>query len=408
MAETVEHRLPAPALPAQARTLPASLRRQVVLGGALRFSSLGVLCLLIILFAAAAPGFLTALTVTNILASTAVFLLLSLGETFVMIAGGIDISVGSMLGLGGVAGALYMSNHWHGGSSFIVAAGSGGTSLVVIGTVISLAVGLAGGLLNGAVISFLKINSLIVTLATYGAFLGFADLLSNGVPVVNLPPASVLVGTGEVGDIPYIVFVAAGVALVLSWIARNTRFGRYTYAVGASREAVRRAGVNLHLHTLMLYGMCGMLAGLAGMINAVHFSTASSTSGANDLLVAIAAVVIGGTPLTGGEGRIWGTVVGALIYVLLENGFVLMNVPSFWQLPVIGLLIVVAVYLDQYQRRLRTELSAFRSLEGITAEGLPGGDGRGKGDGPAAMPAETAGLGLPIEAAGLDFLKRQM
>ena len=354
--------------------LPVSLRRQMMIGWVLRFSSLGVLVLLIILFSVGASGFLTALTLTNILASTAVFLLLSLGETFVMIVGAIDISVGSMLGLGGVAGALYMSNNYHGGNGFTTAAGSGGTGLLIVGTLISLAVGLGGGLLNGTLVAYLKINSLIVTLATYGAFLGFADLLSNGVPVVNLPPASVTVGTGEVWNIPYIVFIAAAIALVLSWVAKNTRFGLYTYAVGASREAVRRSGVNVKRHTLMLFGLAGTLAGLAGMINACHFQTASSTSGANDLLVAIAAVVIGGTPLTGGEGRIWGTVVGALIYTLLENGFVLMNVPSFWQLPVIGLLIIVAVSLDQYQRRVRAELSAYRSLEGITADSLDNED----------------------------------
>ncbi len=383
--------------------LPVSLRRQMMIGWVLRFSSLGVLVLLIILFSVGASGFLTALTLTNILASTAVFLLLSLGETFVMIAGAIDISVGSMLGLGGVAGALYMSNNYHGGNGFTTAAGSGGTGLLIVGTLISLAVGLGGGLLNGTLVAYLKINSLIVTLATYGAFLGFADLLSNGVPVVNLPPASVTVGTGEVWNIPYIVFIAAAIALVLSWVAKNTRFGLYTYAVGASREAVRRSGVNVKRHTLMLFGLAGTLAGLAGMINACHFQTASSTSGANDLLVAIAAVVIGGTPLTGGEGRIWGTVVGALIYTLLENGFVLMNVPSFWQLPVIGLLIIVAVSLDQYQRRVRAELSAYRSLEGITADSLDNEDDQGGAAARAA--AEKAKAEQPSAAM---LLKRQM
>lgn len=352
----------------------ASMRRQVIVGWTLRFSNVGVLVLLILLFTALAPGFLSALSLTNILASTSVFLLLALGETFIMIAGGIDISVGSMLGLGGVAGAAYMSGNYHGGH---------GDLLLVVGTLVALAVGLAGGLLNGALIAYLKLNALIVTLATYGAFLGFADLISNGLPIVNLPPASFDVGTGEVWNIPYIVFLAGGIAILLTWIARNTRFGRYTYAVGANREAVRRAGVNLEVHTLMLYGLSGLLAGLAGMINAAHFSTASSTSGGNDLLVAIAAVVIGGTPLSGGEGRIWGTVVGALIYTLLENGFVLMDVPAFWQLPVIGLLIVVSVTLDQYQRRLRTELSAYQSLDSISADGPDGVDrpaGRGGGD----------------------------
>jgi ribose transport system permease protein len=331
-----------------------------MIGWTLRFSNVGVLLGLIVLFAVAAPGFVSALSLSNILASTAIFLLLSLGETLVMISGGIDISVGSMLALGGVAGASYMSGAYHTGS---------GVGQLIVGTLIALGVGLAGGLLNGALIAYLNLNALIVTLATYGAFLGFADLLSNGLPIINLPPSSFTVGTGEIWNIPYIVFVVGGIAIVLSWVAKNTRFGRYTYATGASREAVRRAGVNLNLQTLMLYGLTGALAGLAGMISAAHFSTVSSTSGANDLLVAIAAVVIGGTPLSGGEGKIWGTVVGALIYTLLQNGFVLMNVPSFWQLPVIGLLIVVSVYLDQSQRRLRTQLTAFRSLDSITAGG---------------------------------------
>jgi ribose transport system permease protein len=398
MADANQRGVPLPAGGGANDSLPVSLRREMMIGWVLRFSSIGVLIMLIVLFAAAAPGFLTTLSLTNILASTSVFLLLSLGETFVMISGGIDISVGSMLGLGGVAGALYMSNNYHGGNGFSNAAGGAGLSLLIVGTLISMGVGLGGGLLNGGLVAYLKINPLIVTLATYGAFLGFADLLSNGIPVVNLPPASVTVGTGALWNIPYIVFIAGGVAIVLSWVAKNTRFGRYTYAVGASREAVRRAGVNLKLHTPMLYGLSGMLAGLAGMINAAHFSTASSTSGANDLLVAIAAVVIGGTPLSGGEGRIWGTVVGALIYTLLENGFVLMNVPSFWQLPVIGLLIIIAVSLDQYQRRLRQELSAFRSLEGITADEAGVGHGRAAGAVEAgletAKPADQPGTGL--------------
>ena len=133
-----------------------------------------------------------------------------------------------------------MSNNYHGGNGFTTAAGSGGTGLLIVGTLIALGIGLGGGLLNGILIAYLKLNSLIVTLATYGAFLGFADLLSNGLPIVNLPPSSVTVGTGEVWNIPYIVFFVGGIAIVLSWVAKNTRFGRYTYAVGASREAVRR------------------------------------------------------------------------------------------------------------------------------------------------------------------------
>jgi ribose transport system permease protein len=118
---------------------------------------------------------------------------------------------------------------------------------------------------------------------------------------------------------------------------------------------------------MMLYGLCGMLAGLAGVLNAIHFSSAESSAGANSLLVAIAAVVIGGTPITGGEGKIWGTVIGALIYTLLDNGFVLMNVSAFWQLVVIGFLVMIAVYVDNYQRGLRAAIGAHSRLEVVPA-----------------------------------------
>jgi ribose transport system permease protein len=195
-----------------------------------------------------------------------------------------------------------------------------------------------------------------------------ADLISNGLPIANLPQASYTLGDGGVAGIPYLVIIAGALTILLSWVSTNTRFGRYTFAAGASREAVRRAGVNLNRHTLLLYGMTGLLAGLAGLLNAAHFESATSSAGATDLLVAIAAVVIGGTPLTGGEGRVWGTVIGALIYTVLENGFVLVGVPSFWQLVVVALLIVLAVYADQYQRALRAGMVRASEVKSVTGQ----------------------------------------
>lgn len=330
----------------------------------LRFTNLAVLAILVVFFAVAARGFLTVVSFSNILDATSVFLLLALGETFVIFAGGIDLSVGSMLGLGGVASASYMSAHGHGQTGGLV---------TVVGVAIGLGVGLLGGMLNGAVIAYMKLDPLIVTLGTLGIFLGVADLLSNGLPIGDLPSDSFALGNGQFMHIPYVALIALGFALVLSFVARKTRFGRYCYAIGASQESVRRAGVDIGRHTVILYGLSGALAGLAGMLNAAHFSSATSSAGANALLVAIAAVVIGGTPISGGEGRLWGTVIGALIYTLLDNGFVLMGIASFWQLVVIGVLIILAVYVDEYQRRLRISIGVTRELEGVAPEELPDG-----------------------------------
>jgi ribose transport system permease protein len=345
----------------------------------LRFSNLAVLVILVTYFAIFAQGFATVITFTNILNAVAAYLLVALGETFVLIGGGIDLSVGSMLSLGGVAAASYMSGSYSGhGSGLLVTIG---------GVVVGAGLGLVGGVFNGAAISYLKLNPLIVTLGTYGVFLGGADLISNGVPITNLPPASFTLGNGTVFHVPYIALIALGFAATLAFVAKNTRFGRYTFAVGANRESVRRAGVNLNVHSMMLYGLAGMLAGLAGMLNASQFAAASSAAGANVLLVAIAAVVIGGTPITGGEGKIWGTVIGALIYTLLQNGFVLMNKSSFWQLVIIGFLIIGAVYVDEYQRKLRIMTASGAELTGVAPPDLDAGPRPPTTDGSASGPS---------------------
>ncbi len=333
-----------------------------MIGVARRFTSLAVLLALIAFFSAFAPGFNTTISWVNILGATSLFLLIAFGETLVMIAGGIDLSVGSMSALGGVVGATYMSSHSDGGASY-----------VFIGLVLGLLVGAAGGALNGALISYLGLSPLIVTLGTYGAFLGFANLISDGRPVANLPAGAFTLGNGTFLKVPYTLWIALGVVIVLAWMMRNTRFGRYTYAVGSNKEATRRAGVNLNRQTILLYGLAGTLAGFAGVLTAVHFESASSSQGTEVLLVAIAAVVIGGTPLTGGEGSVWGTVIGALVYTILQNGFVLMGFSSYWQLVVLGVIIIAAVYSDDVQRNLQSKLGNKRELEILSPDPVEGG-----------------------------------
>jgi ribose transport system permease protein len=325
-----------------------------------RFTSLAVMLVLIVFFSIAAPGFTSPLSIVNILGAASLFLPLALGETLVMVSGGIDLSVGSMEALGAVVAATYMTAH----------PSHNGVAPVIVGILLGVGVGAVGGVVNGVLISLLKLNPLIVTLGSYGAFLGFANLISGGVPVGNLPALAFTLGNGSFLGVPFTLIVVLVIVFILFWVLRNTKFGRYTYAIGSNREAARRGGVGLTRHTIMLYGTAGLLAGFAGVMGALHFESASSSQGSTDLLVAIAAVVIGGTPLTGGEGSVWGTVIGALVYTILQNGFVLMGVSSYWQLVTVGAIIIIAVYGDEFQRGLQSRLGSKRELEIIAPKPL--------------------------------------
>ncbi len=316
-----------------------------------RITILFVLVVFVLFFGIMAQGFFSPISLENIMVSTALFLLLSLGETYVMITGGIDLSVSSMLALSGMVSGVYISSAYHGSGS--------GIEITLIGLGMAIAPGLAGGAFNGLIIANLKLNPLIVTLGTWGVFYGLAELIANGSPVGNLTPFSYTLGNG--GPVAgWVVWITLAFVVAFAWIARRTRFGRYIFAVGANREAVRRAGVNLKRHSVGVYALAGLGAGMAGFLSMAHFQTASPVAGSDYLLIAVAAVIIGGTPLTGGEGSIWGTVVGALIISVLENGFVMLNVSAFWQLVAVGLTTILAVYFDEVQRHFRIAQAARR------------------------------------------------
>lgn len=329
--------------PTMSEPTPSETSRESLFGFLLtgKTTILIVLLLLVLVFGITAPGFLSLISISNILVTTSLFLLLALGETFVMISGGIDLSVAAMLALSGmVAGAVLQ---FHNGTD---------VGLSIVGFFLAVITGVVGGALNGATIIFLRLNPLIVTLGTYGIFGGLAEIISHGNPVSNFPSFIFTIGNG--GPVfPYPVWITFVIVIVFAWVAKRTRFGRYTYAVGANREAVRRSGVNLRLHSVVLYAVAGLAAGLAGFLSLAHFQTASPVAGSSDLLIAVAAVVIGGTPLTGGEGSVWGTVIGALVISVLENGFVMLNVSSFWQLVAVGITTILAVYFDEIQKRAR-------------------------------------------------------
>ena len=280
----------------------------------------------------------------NIATDAAVLLVLATGLTYVIVTAGIDLSVGAVLVFAGVVSAKGMN-----------AVGGENWGVILIGLAIALAAGCAWGVLNGFLVTKARIPPFIVTLGTLGMALGSALLITGGVDERDVPFKLIdTIGSGRLFDqIPYLVLIAAAVALVFGVVLAQTRFGRYTYAIGSNAEGARRAGVNVDRHLIKVYALGGTLAGLAGFLALARFGTTSIGGHSTDNLDAIAAVVIGGTSLFGGVGTVIGTVVGVFIPAVLRNGFVIVGVQPFWQQVAVGAVLIVAVYLDQL-RRART------------------------------------------------------
>ncbi|MBA3261008.1 MAG: ABC transporter permease [Thermoleophilaceae bacterium] len=276
----------------------------------------------------------------NIAVDASVLLVLGVGATYVIITAGIDLSVGSVLVFAGVVSAKLME-----------AIGGDGWGTIALGLAASLAAGLAWGFLNGVLVAKARIPPLIVTLGTLGMALGFALVITDGVDARGVPAKLAEVGTGNAFDeIPYLVIIAALVAVAGGIVLAATRFGRHTYAIGSNQEAARRAGVNVDRHLIRVYSLASTLAGFAGFLSLARFSTTTIDGHGADNLQAIAAVVIGGTSLFGGIGTIVGTAVGVFIPAVLQNGLVIVGLQPFWQPIAIGTVLIIAVYLDQWRR----------------------------------------------------------
>lgn len=297
---------------------------------------------LIVVFGLLRPGaFFTPNNFINLLTDAAILLVMAAGATFVIITAGIDLSVGGVLVFSSVTAAMTMA-----------AIGDGSPLTLLIGLVVALVSGAAWGALNGVLVAKARIPALIVTLATMGASLGAALLITGGVDVRNVPFELVdAIGAGRILGIPVLAVVAIVVAIIFGIILAETRFGRYTYAVGSNAEALRRTGVNVDRHLIKVYMVAGLLAGLAGYLSVARFSTTTLGGHSTDNLSVITAVVIGGASLFGGRGLMIGTVIGVFIPVILQNGFVILNISPYWQQIAVGAVLLGAVYLDQMRRR---------------------------------------------------------
>ena len=304
----------------------------------------GILVALLIVFSILSPaGFPTIANAQNIVSDAAILLVLAVGGTYVILTGGIDLSVNGVLIFSGVIAAKVMN-----------ALGGDGAAAILGGVLAALVSGLAWGAVNGFLVARARIPALIVTLGTMGASTGAALLITGGVDVRNVPLGLVLsVGSGQVIGIPWLFVIALALAVVFGVVLARTRFGRRTYAAGSNAEALRRAGVNTAAHLMKVYAIAGLLAGVAGYLSLARFATTTLGGHTTDNLQTIAAVVIGGTSLFGGRGTMFGTIVGVFIPTVLQNGFVVLGVSAFWQQVAVGAVLIAAVYLDQLRRRAR-------------------------------------------------------
>jgi ribose transport system permease protein len=286
--------------------------------------------------ALATNRFLSPLNLTNILVQSSIMAVIALGMTFVIIGGGFDLSVGSTVALSGCIAALVM-----------VKAG------LVLGIVAGIAAGVFVGLINGVVIALLGVNAFITTLGTMVLVRGVVFLITAGAPVGDegLPSSFVAFGSERFLGIHYLVWVPAVLLVLLSWVMHNTPHGRRIYAVGGGRDASYLSGIPVQRVIASTYVWCGTLAGIAGVMLAARLQSGQPTAGEFYELTAIAAVVLGGAALHGGEGTLYKSVIGVFIMVVLGNSLNLLNVDSYWQRVAVGAVIIAAAAADRLRWR---------------------------------------------------------
>ena len=313
-----------------------------------------LLIALIAIFTALRPEqFGSSFNLSMLAINAAILLVLSVGQTFVIIAGGIDLSVGTVLVFASITSAEVMLR-MSGAAGGAYGATQGGWGVVFVGLIVALVSGAFWGAVNGTLVAAARIPPLIVTLGTFGMALGFAQILTNGTDIRAVPATLVDgIGSGAIAGVPVLVVIAAAVALVGAVVLHLTRFGVHVFAIGSDKEAARRAGINVGRKLVAIYVLSGALAGLAAMMSTARFATTTIGGHAMDNLSTISAVVLGGTSLFGGIGSIAGTVVGVFIPIVLLNGFVILGIPPFWQTVATGAVLILAVWIDQLKRRAR-------------------------------------------------------
>ncbi|MBU3181979.1 ribose ABC transporter permease [Clostridium psychrophilum] len=293
--------------------------------------SLVALLILCIIISFISPTFLTFSNITNILTQVSVNAIIAVGMCFVILTGGIDLSVGSILAISGAVAASLISSGLN----------------IILAIVMTLAIGAVIGFINGVVVAKGRIQAFIATLATMTIFRGVTYVFTNGNPISVANDNFLNIGSGDLFGIPLPIIIIVVVFIVAWYVLTQTRYGRYVYAVGGNEESSRLSGINTDKIKCLVYVLSGIAAALAGIIVTSRIGSASPSAGSGFELDAIAAVVLGGTSLSGGEGTIVGTIIGALIIGVLSNGLNLMDVSAFYQSIAKGIVILLAVLADR-------------------------------------------------------------
>jgi len=301
----------------------------------IKYKSLVGLLLLIVIVSILSPSFLSSRNILNVFRQTSVNAIIAAGMTFVILTGGIDLSVGSVLALSGAFAASLLASGQN----------------IVVAVIAAIVCGAAVGFLNGFVISKGKLQPFIATLATMTILKGITLVFTDGKPIKlgsnGLAMAFGKIGGGTVFGIPSPVIITTLVFVACYYILNHTKMGRYTYALGGNEEATKLSGLNTDKIKIWVYTISGILSAIAGIIITSRLYSAQPTAGTGYELDAIAAVVLGGTKLTGGKGKISGTIIGALIIGVLSNALNILDVSSYYQMMVKGIVILIAVLLDR-------------------------------------------------------------
>lgn len=299
-----------------------------------------VLLLIVVVIGLVAPNFLSKASWLALSQTATVVALLAIGQTFVIITGGIDLSVGAVMACSAVIGGVVMRT--------LTVGGSDPNTAIFIGLLTTLGIGILAGFINGIIITKLRITPFIVTLGMLSVASGTMNLISGGAEIVGLPAQLTAIGnTPWLGWFTPPVVITILVAIVATIVLNQTRFGMRTFAIGSNQGAARRVGIGVDWHIVRVYVLAGFLAAIAGFLLTSRFGSASTMAGTGMELSSIAAAVIGGASLMGGRGSVLGTMVGALIMSALQIGLIIAGVASFWQTIAIGIITVVAVYGDQ-------------------------------------------------------------
>ncbi|MEN8751096.1 ABC transporter permease [Marivita sp.] len=318
---------------------PSERRLTSILSRFWAWEGSGVLVALVLLIAGlafATDNFLSAYNVSVVMRQAAFVGLVALGQTLVLLVGGIDLSVGAAAGLSSIIGAIALTQ-WGIHPYLIIP--------------FTMAFGFFLGAINGVFVAGLRLNPFIVTLATWEIFAGFTLVITKGYPIRPLGEQFQIFGKGEIFGVPFPVVIFLVTAVALIWMLSQTRFGRNIFAVGGNRDAAILAGIRARWIEFVAFGLAGMLSALAGILFASRMDAGQPSVGEGWLMGAITAAILGGTSLRGGQGSIVGTVLGALLLAVLANGTVLLNVSGFWQRVIVGAVVLVAILVDLLRRR---------------------------------------------------------